>query len=215
MLYPRMLFFINSSDSAEGQQQVELFSSLRDSAGPFVTSRLFFHEANWKNFCVELISDTARAAAQRKQLAHITCDFETVQGDSAFSTNIAAVYVGNANLRSTQKARSGKQTLALTRKDEFGGGINLPVLNGAQYVVTIWCKGNTYQRAINAQGPGIGVSAAVAIQTDKNGWQQLQYNFFVPKDYPQETVKLFLWHFGPDNETVWWDDLTIDVFQWQ
>jgi 3-hydroxymyristoyl/3-hydroxydecanoyl-(acyl carrier protein) dehydratase len=211
--FPKFLFYINRSDSAEGLAQIRLLENFKDSSGNYVVCKSIYyhpvtHEQIW-----EITSDTARANSPKKVLAKINCDFETIRGDSVFTSTVDVVYVGNTNLKTTAKARSGKLSLALNGKDQYGGGVRLPVAKGMQYEISVWCTGNTAKRAIVVQGEGIYAQGTVPQKTDSNGWKLLSASFTVPQDYPKEYVNLFFWNFSGNDDPVYWDDLEIKVFQ--
>lgn len=212
MTYPKFLYYINKSDSTEGLSQIQLLENFKDSSGKYVMCKSVYyhpvtHEQIW-----EITSDTTRANTSKKALAKIICDFETIRGDSVFTSTVDVVYVGNADLKSTEKSRSGKNSLQLNGKAEYGGGVKLPVARGMQYEVAVWCNGNTSKRAIVAQGEGIYIQSNTPSKTDNN-WNLLSISFVVPQDYPQEYVNLFFWNFSGNDEPVYWDDLEIRVFQ--
>lgn len=211
--FPKFLFYINRSDSAEGLAQIRLLEDFKDSSGNYVICKSIYyhpvtHEQIW-----EITSDTARANSPKKVLAKINCDFETIRGDSVFTSTVDVVYIGNADLKTTAKARSGKLSLALNGKAQYGGGVRLPVAKGMQYEISVWCTGNTAKRAIVVQGEGIYAQGTVPQKTDSNGWKLLSASFTVPQDYPKEYVSLFFWNFSGNDEPVYWDDLEIKVFQ--
>ncbi|MGL5891198.1 MAG: carbohydrate binding domain-containing protein [Bacteroidia bacterium] len=213
MRFPKFLFYINQSDSTEGLSQIHLLENFRDSAGNYVTCKsLYYHPITLEQIW-EITSDTARANSTKKALAKINCDFETIRGDSVFTSTVDAVYAGNADLKSTVKARSGKHSLELTGKAQYGGGVTLPVAKGMQYEISVWCNGSTDKRAIVMQGEGIYMQSTVPLKTDSNSWKLLSMNFTVPQDYPKDYVNLFFWNFGGNDETVYWDDLEIRVYQ--
>jgi hypothetical protein len=210
--YPKFLYYINKSDSAEGLAQIRLLENFKDSLGNYVVCKSIYyhpvtHEQIW-----EITSDTARANSPKKVLAKINCDFETIRGDSVFTSTVGVVYVGNADLKTTAKARSGKLSLALNGKAQYGGGVRLPVAKGMQYEISVWCTGNTAKRAIVVQGEGIYAQGTVPLKTDSNGWKLLSANFTVPQDYPKEYVNLFFWNFSGNDDPVYWDDLEIIVY---
>ncbi len=213
MTYPKFLYYINKSDSTEGLSQIHLLENFKDSSGKYVMCKSVYyhpvtHEQIW-----EITSDTARANAKKKALAKIICDFETIRGDSVFTSTVDVVYVGNADLKSTEKSRSGKNSLQLNGKAEYGGGVKLPVARGMQYEISVWFNGNTPKRAIVMQGEGINALSNVPTKTDNNNWKLLTMSFTIPQDYPKEYVNLFFWNFSGNDDPVYWDDLEIKVFQ--
>ncbi len=211
--YPKILYYINPSDSTDALAEIQKLSQPADSAGSFTKcSLLYRHPRSGEQFWL-VTSDTSQTANVFKPVATITSDFETLLGDSAFSTTQKRLYIGNANLRNSTQALSGKTSLAFTSREAYAGGLVLPVAKGMKYEISIWCKGNTSKRSLNIASKQLNLSSDVPVTTNSRGWQLLTLRFEIPQNFEESSVKFFLWNYDRGEEMVWWDDLEIKVYQ--
>jgi len=210
--YPRLLFYIHPADTTETRVELLKLAALSDSAGNFVnTQRVYVHPVTQEQIWL-VTSDTARAAKRFRPVVTITSDFETMLGDSAFASTQKNIYIGNADLRSSVQARSGKTSLAFSVKESYAGGVKLSVAKGMTYEVRIWCKGNTQQRSLNVKSNTFSYSSNT-VSASSDGWEQLSIRFSIPSDFAEENVNIFLWNYDQSGETTWWDDMEIKVFE--
>ena len=211
--YPRFLFYINSSDTIQAYPELKKLAEFTDSNGNYVeTKRVYRHPVTKEEIWL-ITSDTTRAGKRFNLVATINSDFETTLGDSVFTSSLKSIYIGNANLKNTTHARSGKTSLAFSSKEAYAGGLELAVAKGFNYEVSIWCKGNTYSRSLNLKSSKINISIDKPYEKTPDGWEKLSLKFSVPNDFEEDRVKIFLWNYDNRGETVWWDDLEIKVFQ--
>ncbi|MCA6362255.1 MAG: hypothetical protein IM638_04415 [Bacteroidetes bacterium] len=211
--YPRFLFYIHSSDTLQAYPELKKLAEFTDANGNYVeTKRVYRHPVTKEEIWL-ITSDTTRAGKRFNLIATINSDFETTLGDSVFTSSQKSIYIGNANLKTTTQARSGKTSLAFSSKEAYAGGLELAVAKGFNYEVSIWCKGNTYSRSLNLKSSKINISIDKPYEKTPDGWEKLSIKFSIPNDFEEDRVKIFLWNYDNNGETVWWDDMEIKVFQ--
>lgn len=139
------------------------------------------------------------------------CDMEHLSANDQFILGMNGEQIGNADLRSQEKSRSGNFSVKLNQSSEFALEYLLTDLEpGAEYEAEVWRNAdNTSGRLVVSSSDAklfYRAQTDFAI-TDENGWQLLRINFTATPEMEGETFKVYIWN--KDKQVGYFDDLVV------
>ncbi len=158
------------------------------------------------------------SACQRSGNENIDVDIffgaETISGDGIdlYAENDSTIIFKGADFRTNSVKRSGNYSYITSPKNKFALGITIPGVKADNYVqISIWRK------AINAKSlliagstePDAFYQSTSEAKVSENGWEQLELEFFIPPNYTDDELKIYVWN--NSNDTIYFDDYRIQI----
>jgi hypothetical protein len=142
----------------------------------------------------------------------IFCDAETVAPDGYYIKTTQKINVEFGQRISQEKSFSGKNSIKLNNKNQFGFHIVLKDCVPGEYIeASIW-KTAIHKGALFAQSDsGLSFMDKLAVGEDSLGWYLLNLNFRVPDSYQGEPIKLYA--YANTKDPIYFDDLKIKRFK--
>jgi hypothetical protein len=138
----------------------------------------------------------------------IRCDAEMVTKDNYFETNIANVFLENANTRSSEKARSLKYSVKLTHLKQFGFTYRFyNCIPGDIVKAEVWRFGTAGSIIISGGSNELYRSEARSFEKDNVGWEHLKLDVTVPADMKSKEIVVYIYNSSADSS--WFDDMVI------
>ena len=137
----------------------------------------------------------------------IECGAEKCEG-GRFLDKTGKFELTNAQGITDEEKRTGLYALRLVKENPYGMGITIEnVKKGDYFNLTVWRKGGGHLCATANNVENFARFTDKVLETDENGWQKLSMDFFIPPDYKENELKIFLANF--DKDVVYFDDLKI------
>gem|GEM_PF-2409825 len=211
--HPQIVLYSTDSDTTMLKAIIAEWSAASDSNGIFVNINRVYSSSESSESIYLMQIDTARSRNKFRRTRVMTCSFDEIVSDSLFATSDSSVFVNRFQFVPTQTSLSGKGALYTNKCNSTGSVVRFPVIPGAQYVVTLWRRGEGYNSWINLTDGTSSVlfqSGAFVTGNTKEGWKEIKMNLFVPDDYPLQTVQLMFTN--EQNLPLWIDDLKIEEY---
>ncbi len=118
---------------------------------------------------------------------------------------------GNTGTRTNEDAHSGTYSLKLTPETPYGFTTDINGIKPDQYIcVSVWRKNSNNNGVIIIDGGnGLYHGGKFLAEEHENGWQKIYLEAFIPLNFYEGSVKIFVWNNSKD--TVYFDDLEIVV----
>jgi len=117
-------------------------------------------------------------------------------------------------LISEQCALSGQKSLLLTAAQPFGLDFSVPVSFGKNYKVEFWQKSGDKKQVIFVASASTSkkfYKTSISGENLSGEWTKCEFAFELPDDYPEDTIRFYLWNTW--NDSIWVDDLCLKVFK--
>lgn len=148
---------------------------------------------------------------ERKIRYTIRCDAETLndQKDS-YIIQDNVITAGNGNTQSQEEALEGKYSAKLDKNNPFGMTLRLnDIQKDDSFAISVWRKAQKDSRsgivAASVGGGGLYLHGDKVIETEENGWEKLQLEFFIQQDLPNHELSIYL--YNPGETPEWFDNL--------
>jgi hypothetical protein len=138
------------------------------------------------------------------------CNAEKIDSDKwkFVEAELKSQYFGNVETHTKEFSFSGEHSLKLTAEQQYGFTTDLERVNADDYIqVTVWRKNSSNNGIIVIDGGQGFYNAGKHIIEEKNGWQKLFLEVFIPPNFLNRKVKIFAWNNSRDS--VYFDDLQI------
>lgn len=140
-----------------------------------------------------------------------TCDAERIDPQKKQFSEISDknLWFQNSENQSDEKSHSGKYAVKLFPGHPYGMTTEISNVRPDDYIqLTAWRRSKNDEGVISLDGgKGFYTAGKSAIEEDKDGWQKIFVEYFVPPNFYSGKVKIYVWNNGTD--TVYFDDLTI------
>ena len=135
------------------------------------------------------------------------CDAEQTNGKTFSDANHSNLEFNGLKFKSDEASHSGKFSLKLTSNNKYGFTTEINFVKPDEFFhVTVWRKAEHSKGFLTVSTKGFQKATDEVIETDENGWEKLQLDFFSPPNI-SEPIKVFVWN--NDDQTVYFDDLNI------
>lgn len=211
--HPQIIFYSTEKDTTMLKALIAEWSAMSDSNGSFVQSNRLYNSTASSELIYLLQIDTARVKQKFPCTRTLVCNFDEVVSDSLFATSDTAVFVNRFQYTPASTSLSGRGALFTDKGNTTGSVMRFPVVPGAQYVITMWRRGDAYYSWINTTDGTSAIlfqSGAFVTGNCKGEWKEVRMNLFVPIDYPLETVQLMIT--SEQDLPLWIDNLRIEEF---
>lgn len=155
-------------------------------------------------------SKVPESIKKTKNDLHSFCNAERVSSDKLLGTNGGEF--NGITARSSEKSRSGKYALKLTKENPYGFEYKVrDVKKGTVITAEVWRNVESKSGAI-AIGPEGHSELAVSshnARESQNGWQKLTVMFIAEEDY--DVVNIFALNF--QEEPAYFDDFAVHVYR--
>ncbi len=123
--------------------------------------------------------------------------------------NQKELYFSGGFAQTNEYAHSGNYSIKLFPGRPFGFTATLKGIRGDDYIrVTVWRKNRNDNGVIVIDGgPGNYIAGKEIVEEDRNGWEKIYLEFFVPPTFTHDSAKIYTWINSPD--TIYFDDFEI------
>lgn len=170
-------------------------------------------KSNWFIFLVILSALSAckngkDEAVTPKFPFHLVCDFEIVEGDKFIGEG---GNLGHAKNRSTNEARSGRNSVMVDEQHQFAAEYKFgPLKKGVHIEASVWRKSKDNKGVLVIQDIDGNIYWANSTPIKKDGeWEML----YIEKVLPSDVTELKVFLFNPNSEPAYFDDMEILVNQ--
>ena len=143
----------------------------------------------------------------------VVCGAELLnnKGDKFLADNNSVSLFDGGKKQTSKEFHSGKYAVYVTPKKGFAFSFKIKRAHPDWYfIVSVWRK--------TKDGKGVLVAASetpklfyqtakTVVETDKNGWEKLEMEVYLPPTFRSDDIKFYVWNNGSD--TVFFDDLSI------
>lgn len=141
-------------------------------------------------------------------------NFEKLSSDAQWFIDKNQNRFCKSNILSTEKKRSGKNSILLPNTDSYGMEYHSEkVKPGDIFELSIWLNGpnqDIYLCAVGEQSSEFYKQSKGFVETDKNGWKKMSLSFAIPADFKGNTIKIYLWNHS--STAAWFDDFQINKY---
>jgi hypothetical protein len=137
------------------------------------------------------------------------CDAENLaNGDKDFKTTIDRITLGNGNTRSEERSHSGKYSIRLNQNSQFGMTYRInDAKKGDSICISVWRfpadkKGQIVVSGLDSKE--FYKAGCYVINTDQNGWQEIELKFQLEADIKENTLDIYLWNESKND--IYFDD---------
>jgi len=139
------------------------------------------------------------------------CELLNKDGKKFVGSDTSLPLFDGGKLQSDDYSRSGKYSVLTNSKNKFA--LSFTIKNTMPFMyfkISVWRyskngKGVLVAAAENAKG--LYLASENAVEKDKNGWEKLELDVFVPHNFNKKDIKVYVWNNSNDN--VYFDDLII------
>lgn len=136
----------------------------------------------------------------------------TEDGQAFYADNDSSMVFKDARFRSANTSRTGSHSYMTTPDNKFGLSVIIPDVQPDNYIrLSVWKKGPDMKTHLVAASPTPDLfykSVQTATEQDA-GWMKLELEFFLPPNYRDKGLKIYVWNNSGD--TVYFDDLSIRI----
>ena len=165
--------------------------------------RAYFDDVTITSYPMALLNST-----------NITCNLEKMTDDKLqFISDDGHYYFQKAGQVNTSEHHSGKNSIYLTSANPYGLDLNINIKPGDSISATVWRKAPDKKACIILSAKDskeFYTGDNAIINTDTEGWEQIQLNAKIPVGYNEESVHFYVYNYGTDN--AYFDDVSISVY---
>ncbi len=137
----------------------------------------------------------------------IKCDAENIT-EKSFNTNTPSVLFKDANTQSNEKAKSGKFSVKLSPKNQFGFTYHLYNCGLGDVIhVDVWRYGTEGGIIMSGSKNEFYIGNATSVEKENAGWKHLELNFTLSMELKEKDVIIYLYNNGKDSS--YFDDMVI------
>jgi hypothetical protein len=161
------------------------------------------------------IADTAKIIKLSQPRLVIETSMEELSTDKEnVKSNVEGYVFRGGKLRSEKFARTGNTSILLTRKDQFGLNISIPVSKGKRFKVEFWQRSSDQKQALavaSAAQSDLFYKTSAQGENKPGEWVRSELNFALPENFTDPNVQFYL--YNPASDSVWIDDFRLMVFE--
>ena len=143
------------------------------------------------------------------------CDMEKISDDSKkfIDSKHSDIVYNNANLVSSEKSFSGKNSIKLNKENQFGLSTKIKKIKaGDFYNISVWRFSENENKSghlvISIGNKELYIQQKEIIKKDSSGWEQIGINFRIPPFIKTDNLKIYVWQAGEGD--IFFDDLKIE-----
>lgn len=136
------------------------------------------------------------------------CDHEELLNDQQFKTSREGIWATNAQVRSNETARSGKFSVKLNPKDQFGTLIETTCNSGDVLEIEVWRKGSNGRIVVTANDPEVFYQWYETTDNTNDEWNRIGAAVHIPRGMKNEPISIYLLY-PADKDSCYFDDLKI------
>lgn len=136
----------------------------------------------------------------------------TLDGTGLHAENDSSVIFKDGQNRSDQAKRTGNYSFRTTPKNKYALSVHIPGIRPDSYVnISVWRNTSDSKSHLisSSTTPHFLYKSANFSTKKEDGWEKLELEFFIPPNYPDDVLKIYVWNNTGD--TVFFDDLSISV----
>ncbi len=136
----------------------------------------------------------------------------TKDGKNMYADNDSAYVFKNAKFRTTEIRRTGDYSIITSPSNRFAMSVAFRDVRPEDHVsVSVWRKGTGNKAHLVATSPDPDMFYKIMSvgERKENGWEELKLDFFLPPNYNDHTLKIYVWNNSSD--TVYFDDLSVRI----
>lgn len=136
----------------------------------------------------------------------------TEDNNNFYAENDSSIIFKGAEFRSNLTSLTGDFSYVTSPKNQYSIGINIPKVRPENYVeISIWRKGADSKSHLIAGSvtPDLFYRSTNQATVSLDGWEKLELTFFLPPNYTDKELKVYVWNSSKD--TVFFDDLSINI----
>ena len=208
-----LMYFIQTKEDDE-KRTIETLFTVNNKFLLKDVKKVFTNENTHESF-YELTADTLKTNNLFHRVFSFSSDFESVvNATTSFSTTDSLIVLGGADQLNTEEHLSGKNSVKIDAKHQYGIVTDLQVKPGDMIEVTIWRKaddktGDLVLQAANSALFYAGGEIHVKFSDDGN-WEQILCRGRVPENFPDKTVKLLIFYNG--HNEAYFDDISLKIY---
>lgn len=147
---------------------------------------------------------------EAKVIYHCSAEI-TDKEQKVFIDSLSGFVFKTHDTQSEEKSLHGKYSVGLNADKAFGMTCTLDSLNHGESIrVSVWKKGNSDPYGIVARAnvyEDFNKTRSVKTGREKNGWEEIALDFFIPYEIAGQDISIYLYH--PGEDIVFFDDLQI------
>jgi len=151
---------------------------------------------------------------EEERIELVECNVEMLSNSKKnFISNDKRYFITGAKYRNDEKARSGKYSVKLFDKQEFGLGfqINSNEVYGEELRVGVWRHGSPRAGLVIEAAGKVIVRQNVAAESDSLGWEKLVVNLKLPPEVGRdELIKIYV-HRPASAQETYFDDFFFET----
>jgi hypothetical protein len=214
MKYPKLMLYVKYNSIAQRDLFISQFLKLKIPDGLYKCNRVFNSPESHETIYL-LESDTFKIKKLIIPYLTIRCDMENCSNDSAKFSDLSRYYqFDKAFLRTNEKFHNGKNSIKLSYGSPYGCDIQIPVDSGNFIRIRVW-RYPQGKKAVIAASSNLGQAfysiGESIVQKAQNGWELIELAFYLPLNYSNNNVNIFLWNI--ETNDVYFDDLSIEVYK--
>ena len=211
--YPAILVYFYHNDSIQRNSILAHFCNWNDSI-KLGDHKLIYSSPETNEYIYKL---SGLQDVSGKLLADYTqtdFDFEKLTTDkSKFISTNGHDIINGANALSTAEHHSGNNSILVNTQNPYALNYPIKVLSGYMVNASIWRKSDDGWGSIvfsAKKGGDFYSSGTAVIDSDSNGWKQIEYKCLVPPPIKDSTIMFYLYYYG--HGYAYFDDLSIKVY---
>jgi len=165
---------------------------------------------------VSLFVNLALSSCQQREYKEVDIYFSaekpTEDGKDLYAENDSSIIFKGAHFRTNSTSHSGDYSYITSPKNKYALGLNIQNVKPDSYVeISIWRKGKSVKSLLitSSTTPDFFYKTTNEVIKHENGWEQLQLEFFIPPNYIDDVLKIYVWN--NSNDTIFFDDLSISI----
>lgn len=211
--HPKLNLYISldatkMKEEAFGKKILKNINAYNRPNDSIIKIKYLFHQ-KYDMIC-QLTVDTSRLA-KTYHFKEVLCDMESITKDEKYyKSSTPSFLFKNNNLRSSEKALSGKFSEKLTKENMYGTGCTIKdVQVGDIFEATIWKKSedDNYLFVCSSKNSEELYVASNTTIEEKNGWKKIKLSISIDKKIVGNTLNFYSWYTG--NSTCYCDDFKI------
>ena len=143
------------------------------------------------------------------------CNLEKLSddGNTFVDNKYSDITYKGKKLRSNEKAHSGKYSIKLNKKNQFGLTVIVPNIKvNDYYKISVWKYSESGHHqgiiAMSIDGKQLYIQQKHVTEKEKSGWEKLEIKIRIPPFIKVNEMKVYVWQPGENN--VFFDDLKIE-----
>ena len=208
--YPKMLvYFIDQSP----EEEKKVMDSFCNASGPVAAYRKIYSKGETNETIYQIDVDSSKIPKVIPPRIRIASDLETMTPDKAeFLSADGNYHLRSGELATKTEHHSGKCSVLMDEQHQFGLDVEFDVKPGDKIVASVWRKAEDKSGIVviaSIEPNHLYTASYAVVNTDPNGWEQIQCKVQVPNDYPEKKAKFYMYYVS--NKPAYFDDVLVTV----